>query len=109
MADQGQYQTLNSSVSPAESPPLATGTYDASTGVASSNVDYAKSFHLRFAGNSTVRKERPKVCRSRKENEEEIITDDEDEDAFEPDSQGAKDAAVARDTQEARLKLSQRE
>lgn len=111
MADQGEYQSLNSSRSTSESPSAA-GAYDPSTGVATSNVDYAKSFHLRFAGNSTVRKQRPKIRRRRREDDAEEIDTDEEDDREELQD-GAEDAvsevANSRDTQEARMKLSERE
>lgn len=107
MSDQGE-----SSRSATESPPGA-GTYDPSTGVASANVDYAKSFHLRFAGNSTVRKERPKVRRRRREDEGEETDTDEEDVEVDVDLQGAAEDiskfANARDIQEARMKLSERE
>lgn len=101
MADQGE-----SSRSPTESP-SGTGTYDPTTGVATANVDYAKSFHLRFAGNSTVRKQRPKVRRRRREDDpDETDTEEEDVDLIQG---AAEDASDARDTQETRMKLSERE
>lgn len=111
MADQGEYPSVNSSRSTSETPPGA-GTYDPSTGVATSNVNYAKSFHLRFAGNSTVRKQRPKIRRRKREDDAEEVDSDEEDDREElrqDEAEDVSEVANARDTQEARMKLSERE
>ena len=101
MADQGESTT--------ESPPGA-GTYDPTTGVATANVDYAKSFHLRFAGNSTIRKQRPKVRRRRRiDDDDETDTEEEDVDLMQGAAEDVSEFADARNTQEAHVKLSERE
>lgn len=104
MADQGE-----SSRSTTQSP-VGAGTYDPTTGVATANVDYAKSFHLRFAGNSTVRKQRPKVRRRRREDDaDETDSEEEDVDLIQGAAEDVSESADARDTQETRMKLSERE
>ena len=103
MADQGESSRLTT-----ESPP-GTGTYDPSTGVATANVDYAKSFHLRFAGNSTVRKQRPKIRRRRREDDDDETDTEEDVDPMQGAAEDVSEFADARDTQEHHMKLSERE
>lgn len=108
MAGRDRYDPLQSSASTTASRP-GNDSYDPDTGVASAGVDYARSFHLRFAGQSTVRKKRR--VRGRPDDEDEYSTDEEDLTA-ETELQGAEDeqepAARARDMQEARVKLSLR-
>ena len=67
-------------------------------------VDYAKSFHLRFAGNSTVRKKRRPKLRQRREDESEETSSDEEFDDYEDE-----DDEVEGVSQEPSVKLSQRE
>ena len=76
----------------------------------SATVDYAKSFHLRFAGNSTVRKkQRPKVRKTREDESDDTSTDEEyDIDGEGADLQGGG-KENGRDSEEMRMKLSQRE
>lgn len=70
-------------------------------------VDYAKSFHLRFAGNSTVRKKRRPKLRQRREDDDDDTTTDEEYD-FDGDDAG-NDGENGLDSQEMRTELSQRE
>ena len=96
----------------ANTPSKNGGSYDTTTGVASSSVDYAKSFRLRYAGNSTMRKERTNL-RERREDEENY-TDDEEDETFELRNGDGEDGAAPAQTeldaemQEARIKLNMR-
>ena len=68
------------------------------TGGAIAIVDYAKSFHLRYAGNSTVRKKRRPRLRQRREDESEDTSTDEDY-----DEDGAGEENGTADSQEMRM------
>ena len=102
---------LDASVSPPNA--SSSSDADASTGDAATLgvVEYAKSFHLRFAGNSTVRKQRPRIRRTR-EDADGSSTDEDEEDDVLPEA-GLQNGTAGEndelDSQERRLKLSQRE
>ena len=107
MAGRDRYDPLQSSASTTASRP-GNDSYDPDTGVASASVHYAQSFHLRFAGQSTVRKKRRAL--GKPEDEDEYSTDEEEDLTTETVLQDAEDeqeeAARTRHMQEARLKLS---
>lgn len=112
MDERGEYRPLDNTSSPPHEERSSSDMDDASNEV---GVNYAKSFHLRFAGNSTVRKQRPKL-RKRREDAEDDSTDDEyGEEGDVPRQIELQNAAPVaengfdRDSQEIRLKLSQRE
>jgi hypothetical protein len=73
-------------------------------------MDYAKSFHLRFAGNSTVRKKRRPKLRQRREGADNHTSSEEEYDFDGDDAELQRDDEVnVLDSQEMRMKLSQRE
>ena len=110
MDEKGEYLPLENTSSPPHAGQSPPDTGDVSTEI---SVNYGKSFHLRFAGNSTVRKERPKL-RKKREDGDDDSTDDEDEEedvvtTAEVQSAAAATESAPTDSQELRLKLSQRE
>ena len=81
------------------------------TSGAITTVDYAKSFHLRFAGNSTVRKKRRPKLRQRREGADNDTSSEEEYDFDGDDAELQRDDRVVDvlDSQVMRMKLSQRE
>ena len=80
------------------------------TSGAITTVDYAKSFHLRFAGNSTVRKKRRPKLRQRREGADNDTSSEEEYDFDGDDAELQRDDRVdVLDSQVMRMKLSQRE
>ena len=72
-------------------------------------VDYAKSFHLRFAGNSTVRKKRRPKLRSKREDDGEDTSTDEEYDFDEDGADQQRGGENGENSQEMGMKLSLRE